>query len=251
MRSILSFFFCLLVVSPASAGYEWRSFADDKDQLALWRDGVQIGNYRIRTAVYYPRLGPERWGDPCAPPYPPPCGIEADGTLNYGLEVERVRPGAGKHQLNGRDVSRQEILEAIGGPAVRDDRDQLYVTVIGAEVHRRQVLDDLDRAPALAPWKGRLKVHDYEPAHWAVQDAGFRTDGRPTIYVQAPDGKVLHRQDEYRGPEALAEVLRKADPLYQPAKDPDLNRDLAGVPLVIWLGGALLVVLLFWKGDDR
>jgi hypothetical protein len=49
----------------------------------------------------------------------------------------------------------------------------------------------------------------------------------------------------------LAEVLRKADPRYQPANDPDLNRDLAGVPLSVWLGGALLVVLLLWKGDDR
>jgi hypothetical protein len=134
---------------------------------------------------------------------------------------------------------------------VCDDRDQLCVTVIGEEVNRRQVLDDLDRAPALTPWKGRLKIHGYEPTHWAVQDAGFKTDGRPTIYVQAPDGKVLHRQDEYRGPEALAEVLRKADPRYQPANDPDLNRDLAGVPLPVWLGGAVLVVLLFWKGDDR
>src|SRR5262249_5494651 len=121
--------------------------------------------------------------------------------FKQGEEVERVRPGSGKHQLNGRDVSRQEVLEALGGPGGHDDSDQLYVTVIGGEADRRQVLDDLDSAPPLAPWKGRLKVHGYEPAHWAVQDAGFKTDGRPTIYVQAPDGKVLHRQDEYRGPE--------------------------------------------------
>jgi hypothetical protein len=252
-----AFFPSLLVVlvaavplRAASGGYEWRSFPDDKDQISLWREGVQVGNYRLSEAAYYPRLGPGRWGNPCPPPCPPPSSIERDGTLNYGLDTRRIKP-AGKHQLNGRDVSREEILEALGDTGVRDDRDQLFITIIGGASERRQVLDDLANAPALAGWKGRLKVHDYEPAHWAVKDAGFKTDGRPTIYVQAPDGKVLHRQDDYRGPQALAEALRKADPRYQPDKDPDLNRSLASVPPPVWIGVALLVALLFGKGDDQ
>jgi hypothetical protein len=143
------------------------------------------------------------------------------------------------------------MLEAIGNAGVRDDSDQLFLTIIGGESERRQVLADLGGAPVLAEWKGRLKVHDYEPAHWAVKDAGFKTDGRPTIYVQAPDGKVLHRQDDYRGAAALAEALRKADPRYRADEDPDLNRKLAGVPLPVWIGAALVLVLLLWKGDDK
>lgn len=102
----------------------------------------------------------------------------------------------------------------------------------------------------LAPWKERIKVQDYPPDHWAVRDAGFVTSGNPTIYCQAADGTVLHRQDEYRGPDALAEVLRKADPTYRPEKDPDLNKSLSNLPPWPCVCCGILLFLLL-KGDDR
>ncbi len=160
-------------------------------------------------------------------------------------------PSAGKHLLNGKEVSKAEILQAIGKPPLPNDSQWLCLTVIGPEAARKQVVNDLASASALAAWKDKIKVQDYPPDHWAVRDAGFQCDGNPTLYCQAPDGKVLHRQDDYRGPEALAEVLRRADPAYRPEKDPDLNRSLAGVPPWLWVGGAILLVLLLWKGDDK
>jgi hypothetical protein len=61
-------------------------------------------------------------------------------------------------------------------------------------------------------------VQDYAPGNWAVKD-GFFTEGKPTIYLQAPNGKVLHRQDDYSdGAAGLATALRKADPNYSPLK---------------------------------
>jgi hypothetical protein len=243
-------------VAASDGVYEWRSFPDDNDQVALWRDGRQLGNYRFSTGEYFPRLAPGLWGVAEEPPYPPPtteraypAQREPDGTLNFGLVLDRM-PSAGKHLLNGREVTKEELLEAIGKPRVVDDSKWLCLTIIGPDAARRQVLNDLHSSPVLAPWRERIKVQDYPPDHWAVRDAGFKSDGNPTIYCQAADGKVLHRQDDYRGPEALAEVLRKAEPTYQPAKDPDLNKSLTGVPLVVWLAGAVLVLLL-WKGDEK
>jgi hypothetical protein len=245
----------LLLAGIAAAGYEWRPFPDDKDELSLWQDGVQIGNYRISEKKYYPRLAPGIWGDPCSPPYPPPRDvmapgkIESDGTINFGLDPSRMS-SAGKHLLDGKEVSKEELLQALGKPSFPDDSQWLSLTVIGPEAARQMVLSDLQSSPFLAPWKDRLKVKDYSPDHWAVQGAGFVTTGNPTIYCQAADGTVLHRQDVYRGPAALAEVLRKADPTYNPQHDPDLNEPLSSVPLWMWIGGGILLVLL-WKGDEK
>jgi len=254
-RLLLSAFIaCCLASAALGADYEWRTFPDDSDQVSLWRDGRQLGNYRFSTRTYYPRLAPDVWGEPCAPPYPPPGGelpaqVEPDGTMNFGLDLSRMAP-SGKHILNGKEVSKQTILEALGEPRIPDDSRWLCLTIIGSDASRQRVLDDLQSSPALAPWRGRIKVQEYPPDHWAVRDAGFPCGGEPTICCQAPDGKVLHRQDGYRGAEALAEVLRKADPSYRPEKDPDLNRPLANVPPLVWIGGAILLVLLL-KGDKK
>ena len=259
-RLLLSVFLAGVLVSGAlGADYEWRSFPDDSDQVSLWRDGRQLGNYRFSTRTYYPRLAPDVWGEPCAPPYPPPgrddgpgplpARVEPDGTMNFGLDLSRMG-STSKHILNGKEVSKQTILEALGEPRIPDDSRWLCLTIIGPDAARQRVLDDLHSASVLAPWRGRIKVQDYPPDHWAVRDVGFQCGGEPTIYCQAPDGKVLHRQDGYRGAEALAEVLRKADPSYRPEKDPDLNRPLANVPPLVWIGGAVLLVLLL-KGDKK
>ncbi len=255
MRAICPLIFCLLAVLPAAAGYEWRTFADEPDQLSLWHDGRQLGNWRISTREYLPLLAPGVWGDPCPPPYPPPQDvvapgkIETDGTINFGLE--RSRLPAGRHLLNGKEVSKDELLQALGSAKFPDDSQWPSLTIIGPEVMRQMVLSDLQSSPFLAPWKGGLKVQDYSPDHWAVRDAGFVTTGQPTIYYQAPDGTVLHRQDEYRGPEALAEVLRQVDPQYKPEKDPDLNKGFAGVPLPLLIGGAVVLYLLLGKDEKR
>jgi hypothetical protein len=256
MRAIGPLIFCLLAAIPAAAGYEWHTFPDDADQLSLWHDGRQLGNWRISTREYLPLLAPGVWGDPCPPPYPPPQDvmapgkIESDGTINFGLE--RSRLPAGRHFLDGKEVSKDELLQALGPARLPDDSQWPSLTIIGLEPARQKVLSDLQSSPFLAPWKDRLKVQDYSPDHWAVKDAGFVTTGQPTIYCQAPDGTVLHRQDEYRGPQALAEVLRQVDPQYKPEKDPDLNAgSVAGIPWPLLLGGAVVLVLLFGKDEKR
>ena len=76
---------------------------------------------------------------------------------------------------------------------------------------------------------------------------GFVTSGQPTIYCQAPDGKVLHRQDDYGGPEQLAEAARKAKPNYRPENDPNVNRPLDAakqVPGIVWVIAAVLALLV-------
>src|SRR5205823_4837668 len=123
--------------------------------------------------------------------------------------------------LSGVPVNAAKAREAFS--ALTDDSQLLRLTVIGPASDRQTVIDDVEHHPSLASVHDRLRVQAYDPDHWAVAGAGFVRSGRPTIYLQAPDGKVLHRQDEYRGPDQLAEAIRRADPDYHPERDPDLN----------------------------
>jgi hypothetical protein len=145
-------------------------------------------------------------------------------------------------------------MDAVG-KTLPDDSKLLRLTVISAdEGKRKAVLSDLLTHPALSPLKPQLVVQTYAPSHWAVKDAGFTLAGDCVIYLQRPDGKVLHRQDEYRGPEKLAEAIRKADPSYDPKKDQDLNKVIPlpfGLdkipPSYLLLGGGAALAYLLWR----
>jgi len=151
--------------------------------------------------------------------------IEQDGVQNFGL----VRSGLGgsgeRFSLDGQPISKTEAVRLLQ-TGLADDSDKLRLTIIGSEADRKRVLDDL-KGP-LADIAAQCLVQDYPPDHWAVAKAGFYTSGQPTIYVQAPDGTVLHRQDDYAdGAEGLRQAferIRRPDPHYDPRRDPDRRR---------------------------
>lgn len=233
---------------PAHAQYEWRPFADDINQAALYHNGRQVGAFHLLEDYYRP-LDPAtgRWGGRCQPPFEPP-------RRNFGLVRDKIRDGD-HYSLNGREVSKEQIQQVLGDPdhKVSDDSGKPRLTVIGAPSWRSIVQDDLSQHPALAAWKDKIVAAWYPPDHWAIARQGFQTGGNPTIYLQAPDGTVLHRQDDYRGgPAELAEVLRKLDPNYRPEKDRDrrkldLSRWLSSqvpwsVPALLLSAAALLFI---------
>lgn len=291
----LLFLFVLVAGSPfawAAGGYSWTQA--DADEYRLMFDGKWVGGYRVSDNAFYPRFGPYQWGE--ASPLPPgvyspvksdcpccgddcrcgsgkPCNkpscpcvlksgtIESDGTVNYGLDREHF-PLKRQRTYRGREVSKGELLRIIGGKGtLKDDSKLLCLTVFGDKSSNDQVLADLGRDPHLAPWKGLIKVQFYDSSEWVAGQGGFAF---PSIYIQTPEGKVLHRQDSYRGPELLAEAIGKAEALYEPnpvyrkEDDPDLNKPavplpslddlekkLAALPNWAWLlvGGGVVFVI--------
>jgi hypothetical protein len=151
--------------------------------------------------------------------------------MTHGVAPEKISKQE-RYTLNGREVGAGEVPK---------DSKRLRLTIIGSETERKKVTDDLNQNPLLMPFTMNLLVRDYAPEHWHVARSGFVTTGHPSIYLQAPDGKVLHRTDSYPGPAPLAEAIRKVDPNYDPKKDPDLGKkgaSAAGAPLpMIVLGG--------------
>ena len=138
---------------------------------------------------------------------------------NFGLDLGRI-DAAAKYQLNGREITRDQALTALG--ELPDDSNRLRLTIVGDAAFRERVRADLASHPALLALKDRLLTQDYPPDHWAVADVGFAGG----LTLQPPAGKdgkapVLWRMTQYPGPDALAGAIRKADPLYQPSRDPD------------------------------
>lgn len=173
-----------------------------------------------------------------------PLAQQAD-VPNFGLMVDELgKRGFDHYELNGRPIAQGDALQAVkeGLPA---DQDLLRVTVFGSESQRQRVVADLTRAPA--GLRDRFLVQAYPPTHWVANGAGFHVGGDPTVYLQAPDGTVLHRQDDYHdGAEGLYGAIRKADPRYVPGNDPDLRNGSSLEPWQWVIGGVCVVLALAW-----
>jgi len=174
--------------------------------------------------------------------------VEQDGVKNFGIDRAQLGQMRERITLGGREITHAEAKQLLEASGLSDDSGKLRLTIIGSEADRKRVLDDL-KGP-LADLAGGFLVQSYAPDHWAVARAGFHTAGKPTLYVQAPSGKVLHRQDDYAdgadGLRRALEAVRKPDPNYDPARDRDLRRPSAELSTwaVLGLAGVLFLLAL-------
>jgi hypothetical protein len=205
-------------VPKQAVNYEWRQVQDDPGRWYLYANGKLIGGYDIAGQYYRPYdEATETWG--------PACGL-APETPNqfFGVDPSKLtgRDAYTVHTDDGnRPVSRQEAHRIVG-QKLQDDSNKLRITIIGDDGQQKKVTADIQSL--LQDVNDWAIVRGYAPGHWALQP-GFVQTGSPTIYCQAPTGKVLHRQDDYQGGgEAAVGALRKAKNSYDAKKDPDLRK---------------------------
>lgn len=213
----------------------WHRYSNDPP--LTWRqivDGVAVGTFDEANSTYK-SLDGTTWNFKAPPPErtsptaasPPPASVP--GVPPGGIDAEKLDPSNGEaFTVNGIRVDRQTAFESLlprTGVDLTDDSTFLRITVIGRDEDRGKVLADLKTNPKFAELLQGCIVRGYAPTNWAVRDCGFVTTGTPTIYIQAPTGRVLHRQDDYSGgPDRLAGAIRRARPDYDPKKDPDLTK---------------------------
>jgi hypothetical protein len=151
-------------------------------------------------------------------------------------------------RINGVEVSKEKGIAAISAPSIPDDSKLQRVVVLGSTSARRQVLDDWSKSPELALFKDKAILQAYTADNWAVKDVGYTQTADPTVYVVDAGGQVLHRQEGYTGPAQLAQALRRADPAYDPKKDPDLTKmtppGTSGAPGLLVIGGTTALAAL-------
>ena len=177
-----------------------------------------------------------------------------------GVEWDKVSTKE-RTTIGGTVVTKSQGLQYIEGlpngkgDHIPNDGRWLRVTAIGTPAETNALAEDLQKDPKLLPFKNKYVLQLYDPLEpktaWAVNRAGFVTEGHPSIYVQEPSGRTLARLDHYPGPAGMATVLsaslRKVDPSYDPKKDPDPTNPL-NLPLpAVVLGGCLLFLLLYGK----
>ncbi len=124
-----------------------------------------------------------------------------------------------------------------------DDSKKPYVAIIGDEASWQRALE------IAAPFKAEAHVSTFRPDEWGVSRVGLSVPGhKPEVIVQTPDGKVTGRLPiDGLTPEKLRKALREANPLYNPAADPDgsdsLFGFLEGMRTLAWIKGHLQYVV--------
>lgn len=183
----------------------------------------------------------------CSKQKPRPPAPPADQPLT-GVVWEKVK-GGNRYTICGHEITKDLAHEALlesGASEVPNDSGKIRLTLIGTDEECKTAFSAL----AKANLTDNMVVQSYRPDDWAVRP-GFVTAGHPSIYMQAPDGKVLLRQSAFDN--TTVQAVRKAVPDYDPKKDPDgaprvlPNVDLAKLapywPLGL-LGGVALLLLL-------
>lgn len=243
-------------VVTQTAQYQWHAFVTDPGKLHLYLGQDQVGALDLATNSYRPLLDYQHsvWGPVCQPPVGVPQRTPAPGQLfeqdvqNFGVDRTKLCQDAdGCYRINGQKVSKEQLYQALQS-GLSDDAGKLRLTVIGSPAETATVLADLEADPE---FKNNIHVWCAGPDDWSLKDAVtgesmFQTSGKPTVYLQSPDGTVLHRQDGYTKGDISA--LRKVRP-YDPKKDPDVRKPSTpaglGLPLPLLLMAAGLAFLIF------
>lgn len=227
------------------AAGEWRT-TGDPNEIAWYEGGLQLGNYRLKTDDFLPLLG-GRFGTPCRPPAEPP--------FRFGVVADQL--GGAGYRINGRVATREEVLARLGRDSLQDDTARLRLTVWGDAADRERALAAVRQQLGRAA--DQVLVQSYPADHWSGR-VGFETGGSPSIYLQMPDGKVLWRADSDRDLAGLAEAVRRADPNYDPLKDPSPLRpalpslpafDPTAIPWWAWLAAGGLATLFLLPTQTR
>lgn len=226
----------------------WRP-TDTPEQVALYQGDTQIGIFKVPEREY---LNLNKNGDfePSQLPFPIPEKylelFPIKKILNYGIDLSEMKGRPESYYHNGRAITKESALHLMGATGIPDDSALLRLTVIGGDSIRKQIKDDLFNDPNLKEFRQIVLLQDYPVSHWAVTGVGFDTTGEVAIYVQSPDGTVIHKQTDYRdGPAGLAAALRKADPNYRRGGDPDLRDNLNG-SLLVFIGIVTICIAAYF-----
>jgi hypothetical protein len=148
-------------------------------------------------------------------------------------------------------VTQAEALRAVQ-QGLPDDAAKLRLTVIGANGDRTPVEQELAK-PESKDIADRALLWSVPPDHWSLKDHAtgqpmFVTTGKPTVYLQAPSGEVLYREDDYRQGDFTA--IRKAIDDYDKRKDPGrsspaaLPFDFKQIPPAAWVVAGVGLLIL-------
>lgn len=146
--------------------------------------------------------------------------LDLTDPLNMGVQWNKIEDHGITYE--GRRISCDKAATMIQNE-IPDHKKKLRVNVIGTESECKPVRDQLvSLEPEIS---SRILIRCMPPGDWATKDGVtgqvVYKDGHPSLYVQAPDGKVLHRQSDDK---QCVDAIRKTVKKYDADKDPDLRK---------------------------
>lgn len=155
---------------------------------------------------------------------------------NFGLEASKV----------GKNIGYTGSVREYEMQAGKTSASKLYLTVIGTPADRKQVVEDWKSHPEYNDLRGSVNFGEYNRGDWQVADnLGYAGNGKPTILIQQPSGRVDYRAYDYAGgAKGIAQALRRADPTYRPERDPGPSNVIPGLDTYTQAAVGVAVVTL-------
>lgn len=204
-----------------------------------------------------------------------PQNPEKSKEFFFGVDNSKIKEKAIK--VNGSTISDNQAIHLIRSHArhidasdksIPDDINSLRVLILGqTPADTKIIADDIksneDIKKLTEGWV--IKVYDKtNPTYKSiVEDVGYTCPNKQALYVVTPNGKVIHHQFVYEGPQDLRKVfsgIRKKDDKFDPNNSPNLlNEDLfsklkdlvlnyvKSVPPIIWLVGIIVLFVIYKK----
>lgn len=254
MKNIpILFLFLLAMPAFGQDVPEWKPAPyDPQNQSFVYQHGRLLGGFNHDSGWYWPWLG-NAWGLPTKDcPFNPPV-------KNFGVHMGKISSEPA-YTVNGKPVSPHLAHAAVD--AIPNHKDHFRITFIGDDEKKRlKAYKDWQLFVAGSPYANIVDSWEVPANHWSMKDGetgapGFIAPGDPTIYLQSPDGRVLHRQDDYNGPMDF-QAIRKAIDEYDYRRDPDRRyegkwplwmRIILGLICVVFVLGVMAIGVYFlWK----
>lgn len=239
---------CVWVPTPATATYKWHD-AQGGCELHLRHGTRLVGTYVKADKLYY--SWSERGGNwamhASEPPVnlPPgfwlanPTGKVGDlaepkktetavGSLPTGV-ISKQLHDAPRYSFKGVKIAPtkgHELVEGKRDPGtLTDDSAKDRLTVIAADPQKRaRFIEQFKTDVAYADFRGNVLPWEAAPTgDWSVDPSFVKRDGE--VYLEKADGTVIARAEvpDVTDAQRVVGDLRKANPDYNPARDPGGN----------------------------
>lgn len=184
----------------------------------------------------------------------------AGEVIDYGVERRKFEAIPDGGEWFGGNVPARSMrnVGATGQPPRR-----VHLTVIGPKDRRDSVMADLNASPGfnelVASMGDSLAVQSYDPADPMISEIKLSDGGNPDVVIQNETGRVKFRSHDYPGSARVISEIRRADPRYDPKKDPDgsklkipLEDFLRNMPVIdeqtaIWIILGILAIAIILK----
>lgn len=135
------------------------------------------------------------------------------GALPTGVDSSQLSASP-SYIHNGKPSSKYGVVEAFAN-TFADQSSKRRITFIGNE---RDCENAMQKLPSgVDEW---AVVKSFSPDDWYIKRNNFVTTGTPVMYIQEPDGTVIHRQDDANGVQTAVDNAKN----YNPKLDGDLRK---------------------------